>query len=89
MEKFIRAKLEQNPFDNTLVADIGKIIDKSSNVVAKVIIGNYSQEVRLSLQNSDFKVDYMEAIEFTKLSLDDLIDVALEEMGAIADKLGL
>ena len=33
--------------------------------------------------------DYMEAIEFTGLSLDDLIDVALEEMGAIADTLGL
>ena len=33
--------------------------------------------------------DYMEAIEFTGLSLDDLIDVALEEMGAIADVLGL
>ena len=28
-------------------------------------------------------------IEFTGLSLDDLIDVALEEMGAIADTLGL
>lgn len=33
--------------------------------------------------------DYMEAIEFTGLSLDDLIDVALEEMTAIADVLGL
>lgn len=33
--------------------------------------------------------DYMEMIEFTGLSLDDLIDVTLEEMGAIADKLGL
>lgn len=33
--------------------------------------------------------DYMEAIEFTGLSLDDLIDVALEEMCAIADELGL
>ena len=33
--------------------------------------------------------DYMEAIEFAGLSLDDLIDVALEEMGAIADVLGL
>ena len=33
--------------------------------------------------------DYMEMIEFTGLSLDDLIDVALEEMTAIADKLGL
>ena len=33
--------------------------------------------------------DYMEAFEFTGLILDDLIDVALEEMGAIADVLGL
>ena len=33
--------------------------------------------------------DYMEMIEFTGLSLDDLIDIALEEMGAIADVLGL
>ena len=28
-------------------------------------------------------------IEFSGLSLDDLIDIALEEMGAIADVLGL
>ena len=33
--------------------------------------------------------DYMESIEFTKLSLDDLIDIALEEMGKISDILGL
>jgi len=33
--------------------------------------------------------DYMEMIEFTGLSLDDLIDVALEEMRAISDVLGL
>lgn len=33
--------------------------------------------------------DYMEAIEFTGLSLDDLVTIALEEMGAIADVLGL
>ena len=33
--------------------------------------------------------DYMEMIEFTGLSLDDLIDIALEEMGAISDVLGL
>lgn len=33
--------------------------------------------------------DYMEAIEFTGLSLDDLVTIALEEMGSIADVLGL
>lgn len=33
--------------------------------------------------------DYMEAIEFTGLRLEDLMDIALEEMRAIADVLGL
>ena len=33
--------------------------------------------------------DYMEAIEFTGLHLEDLMDIALEEMRAIADILGL
>lgn len=33
--------------------------------------------------------DYMESIEFTGLRLEDLVTVALEEMGAIADQLGL
>ena len=33
--------------------------------------------------------EYMEAIEFTDLDLEDLVDVALEEMGAISDILGL
>jgi len=33
--------------------------------------------------------DYMEAIEFTGLRLEDLMDVALEEMRAISDQLGL
>lgn len=33
--------------------------------------------------------DYMEAIEFTGLRLEDLMDIALEEMRAISDVLGL
>ncbi|MGF6990984.1 putative nucleotidyltransferase with HDIG domain [Lachnospiraceae bacterium PF1-21] len=33
--------------------------------------------------------DYMECIEFTGLRLEDLIDVALEEMTGIADQIGL
>lgn len=33
--------------------------------------------------------DYMEAIEFTGLKLEDLMDIALEEMRAISDQLGL
>ncbi|MCP1102044.1 putative hydrolase (HD superfamily) [Aequitasia blattaphilus] len=33
--------------------------------------------------------DYMEAIEFTGLRLEDLMDIALEEMTEIADQIGL
>jgi putative nucleotidyltransferase with HDIG domain len=33
--------------------------------------------------------EYMSAIERTGLTLDDLIDIALEEMGAIAEQIGL
>ena len=33
--------------------------------------------------------DYMEAIEFTGLRLEDLMDIGLEEMRAIADQIGL
>ena len=48
--------LEKNPFDDTLVADIKKIIDSKENVTAKIIIGEYSQEINLTLINSDWKV---------------------------------
>jgi len=33
--------------------------------------------------------DYMEAIEFTGISFDDFIDIALEQMREIADVIGL
>lgn len=33
--------------------------------------------------------DYMESIEFTKMSLNEFIDISLQEMCAIADELGL
>jgi len=48
--------LEKNPFDDTLVADIKKIINHNENVVAKIIIGDYSQEIKLKCVNNDFKV---------------------------------
>lgn len=55
--------LGQNPFDQTLVADIGKIVDKKENIVAKLIIGEYSKEIKLNLINKDWKVDSNRVIE--------------------------
>ena len=49
--------LERNPFNDTLVADIKTIIDKNENIVAKVIIGEFSQEIHLKPINKDWKID--------------------------------
>lgn len=56
-------ELEQNPFDQTLVADIGKIIDKNENIIAKLNIGEYSKEIQLNLINKDWKVDSNRVVE--------------------------
>jgi len=56
-------ELQQNPFDGTLVVDIGKIIDYNQNVYAKLIIGDYSKEVKLQLVNKDFKINHNDVIK--------------------------
>lgn len=49
--------LEKNPFDGTLVADIKQIIDSESNVIAKIMIGDFKKEINLTLVGDDWKVD--------------------------------
>ena len=49
--------LEKNPFDSTLVADIKQVVDKNENVTAKIVIGDFSREISLTLIGSDWKVD--------------------------------
>lgn len=49
--------LEKNPFNDTLVADIKKVINKSSIVTAKIMIGDFVREIKLKLIGSDWEVD--------------------------------
>lgn len=49
--------LLQNPFDKTLVVDIGKIIDKNEDIIAKLIIGDFSVEIEMTLINKEWKVN--------------------------------
>ena len=60
--------------------------DKKIASVKRKSVAKRFNELRFA---SGANRDYMEMIEFTGLSLDDLIDVALEEMNAISDILGL
>jgi Predicted hydrolase (HD superfamily) len=58
---------------------------KIASVKRKSVVKRFN-ELRFA---SGANRDYMEMIEFTGLNLGDLIDVALEEMNAIAEVLGL
>lgn len=49
--------LEKNPFNGTLVTDIKRIIDCNENIYVKLIIGDFSQDISLTLVGTDWKVD--------------------------------
>lgn len=51
-------KLERNPFDDTLVADIKKIINPDENVTTKLNIGNYSVEMKMFFVGKDWRINY-------------------------------
>ncbi len=55
--------LVQNPFDQTLVVDIGKKVDRRESIVARIAIGDFVQELALTLLNKDWKVDADKAIK--------------------------
>lgn len=50
-------ELEKNPFNNTLVADIKKIINLSDNITAKLIIGDFVSEIKLNNVADEWKVN--------------------------------
>ena len=78
-KKFVESK-EYEKFETSKYPD-----KKIASVKHKSVMKRFN-EMRFA---AGANRDYMEVIEFTGLSLDDLIDVALEEMGAISDVLGL
>lgn len=49
--------LQVNPFDGSLVADIKKIIDSTSNVSIRITCGEYLLECKLNLVNKSFSVN--------------------------------
>lgn len=74
--------LVQNPFNKSLVADIGKLVDKDSKINAKIIIGEFDCEIRLSLVGGDFKIDADKALEIFADNYEDEIS-SLIKKGAL------
>lgn len=56
--------LEQNPFDGSYVADIGKCLG-GSNISATISLGEFSSQVELKKVNVDWEIDGEKALEIT------------------------
>ena len=63
--------LQKNPFDNTLVADIKTIINSSENVTAKIIIGDFTQEIKLKNVCNNWSVDSEEVYKIVAKNFKD------------------
>ena len=61
-EKF-EGNLIRNPFDDTFVADIGKVIDKTKNVSIDVFINNSKTSMKLRSVDSEWKVSSKDCVE--------------------------
>lgn len=56
-------ELQLNPFDNSYVADIGTIIDSDDEIILKVSIGSFSDEVTLSKINTSWSINHNDALK--------------------------
>ena len=55
--------LETNPFDGSLVADIGKVVSKNDVASVKIIAGEFVKNIPLTLISDDWKVQYLDVID--------------------------
>lgn len=80
------AVLAADPMSGFLKAIAQIYPDKKIASVKHKSVNKRFRELRFA---SGANRDYMEAIEFTGMTLDEFIDIALEEMSGIAEQLGL
>ena len=55
--------LIQNPFDKTLVADVGKIIDRNKNISIDIYIGNNKSSLKLKEIDSEWTLSSKDCID--------------------------
>lgn len=56
-------ELQLNPFDNSYVADIGKIIDTDDDISLTVTIGSFTSDISLQKNNTAWKLDSNDALK--------------------------
>lgn len=55
--------LEQNPFDGTYVADVKTLINSTEKIIAKLMMGDFVQEIELVSVTSNWQINYDQALE--------------------------
>jgi len=67
--------LERNPFDGSLVADIGVIIDNEINSISiKILVDNINENLILNNISHDWKVDYAKALKLAYNNLSENLE---------------
>lgn len=61
--KTFEGELQLNPFDNTYVADLGKNFETKEDIVVQINIGSFENEIKLSLQNGEWLLNSIDALE--------------------------
>lgn len=76
--KRIEGVLEKNPFDNTLVADIKKIIDSDEKISVKLVLDDFTCDLKLKKVNSDWRVSANDVISIISNSFESEIRSLVE-----------
>ena len=61
-EKF-NGELEKNPYDETFVADIGKIVDKDKNIKLDMLLGDWFKTIELVKVDQGWSVDTRDCLK--------------------------
>ena len=64
-------KLEHNPYNDTYVCDIQKRITPGQNIFAKIIAGDFVENVELFTVTNNWVLDYKAALKTACIELDD------------------
>ncbi len=64
-------KLEHNPYNDTYVCDIQKKITPGQNIFAKIIAGDFVENVELFSVTNNWVLDYNDALKTACIELDD------------------
>jgi len=77
-EKF-SGELQKNPFDGTLVTDVKKKITNNSGVSAKLILGDFEKEIKLTRLDIEWEISAEDVKDIIKKEFKEEIEVLVKD----------